>query len=412
VPVSVPTYVTVWLVIVYMWVANYLIRMALGALLPPIMRDLGLSYSLAGVLSSALFWGYMTMQLPAGILGDRFGRRRMLMIGIAIGIVGCACTGLAGSLTALIAARVLTGLGQGFFFSNDRVLIGATTPPARIALGQGISFSGAGLGTTLGLILAGVLGTLMPWRWVFYLFTLPPLLALFLLWRFVPEPPHATAPPDPDWPFRRVVRTRDFWLLAVTGVAPAYCQFLLGTWGPMLFTEIGVTELARAASLSSFQGIVAPLGLVVSGILADRLHRRGLHRKLVIAGGLLLMVICLVAMAAVVRAHGSPALLAALVLATSLFMWCTWSPVYAIMGELFPPSVLGKAFGLLNCVVFLGGVASPTLTGIIRDHAGTFAPAVLVSAALPGVAMVLALWLRPAFALRAPGASLAASGGA
>jgi len=399
---SIPPYVVVWLVIVYMWVANYLVRMALGALLPPIMRDLGLSYSLAGVLSSALFWGYMTMQLPAGILGDRFGRRRMLMIGIAIGIVGCACTGLAGSLTALIAARVLTGLGQGFFFSNDRVLIGATTPPARMALGQGISFSGAGLGTTLGLILAGVLGTLVPWRWVFYLFTLPPLLALVLLWRLVPEPPHATAPRDPAWPFRRVVRTPDFWLLAVTGMAPAYCQFLLGTWGPMLFMEIGVADLARAASLSSFQGVVAPVGLVVSGILADRLHRRGLHRKLVVAAGLLLMAACLVGMAAVVRGgHGAPWLLAALMLAASLFMWCTWSPVYAIMGELFPPSVLGKAYGLFNCVVFLGGMASPTLTGIIRDHAGSFAPAVLVSAALAGGALVLVLSLRPAFALRA-----------
>ncbi len=60
----------------------------------------------------------------------------------------------AGTFTALVLARLLTGLGQGGLFSNDRVIIAGSTPPARMALGQGVSFSGPGLGLTLGIVLA------------------------------------------------------------------------------------------------------------------------------------------------------------------------------------------------------------------------------------------------------------------
>ena len=292
---ALPSYAVVWAIFVYVWIANYLIRMALSALLPPVMQEFQLSYAQAGLLSSAFFYAYMSMQLPAGVLGDRLGRKRMLISGVLLGVAASVLTGLAGSLTLLFAARLLTGLSQGFLFSNDRVIIAATTPREKMALGQGISFSGAGLGTTLGLVLAGALGAMLPWRAVFFLFALPPLLSVVLLWRFVPEPPHATAPSDPAWPFRRVLRAREFWLLGLTGVMPVYVQFLLATWGPAFFVEVGVRDLARSASLASLQGLAAPFGLLVSGLVADRLHERGLHRKVNIAAAMILTALSLAA---------------------------------------------------------------------------------------------------------------------
>jgi MFS family permease len=182
-------YGLIWAILVYAWIANYLIRMALSALLPPIMAEFGLTYTQAGLLSAAVFYAYTSMQLPAGALGDRLGRRRMVIAGVLLSAGASVFTGLAGTLALLFAARLATGFSQGFLFSNDRVIIAATTPPGRMALGQGISFSGPGLGTTLGLVLAGYLGTLLPWRHVFLLFALPPLLAAWLLWRFAPVPP-------------------------------------------------------------------------------------------------------------------------------------------------------------------------------------------------------------------------------
>ncbi|MBI3108198.1 MAG: MFS transporter [Candidatus Rokubacteria bacterium] len=315
---------------------------------------------------------------------------------------------LHGLLLRLPGDALLTGLSQGFLFSNDRVIIAATTPREKMALGQGVSFSGPGLGTTLGLLLAGALGVIMPWRYVFFLFALPPLVAAFLLWRVVPEPPQATAAADPDWPFRRVLRNGDFWLLGITGIMPVYVQFLLATWGPLLFSEVGITDLGRSASLASLQGLMAPVGLLVSGLVADRVHRRGMHRKVVIVAAVVMTTLSMIAMGALIQARGPAWLLTLLMLLASFSMWCTWSPSYALVGGLFPASVMGKAFGLYNSTCFIGAILSPFLTGWIKDMTGSFAAGLYGVAALSVVSVVTALGIRPAFRLTANPPAVAA----
>jgi MFS family permease len=402
-----PAYYTIWALIVYAWITNYIIRMAPNALWPPIMAELHLDYTLTGFLSTAFFYAYMGMQFPAGFLGDRLGRKRMLVAGLLLGAVSSLLTGVAGSFLTLFLVRLLTGASQGFLFSNDRVIIAATTPRNKMALGQGISFSGPGIGTTLGLLLAGALGVLMPWRSVFFVFALPPVLAAFLIWRFVPEPARAVAATDPRWPFRRVLRTGDFWLLGATGILPVFVQFTLATWGPLLFSEVGVTDLGRSASLASLQGLVAPPGLLLSGLLADRLRQHGLERKVVITVSQLLVAGSLVGMGAVIHARGAAWLLTVLLLSTSFLIWCTWGPAYAILPELFPPSVLGKAFGLYNCTCFIGAIVGPLLSGWIKDVTGSFAAALFAAAALALLSAGATLALHPAFRLSS-GRSLAA----
>lgn len=404
---GVAPYGLVWAILVYAWIANYLIRMALSALLPPIMAEFGLTYAQAGLLSAAVFYAYTSMQLPAGALGDRLGRRRMVIAGVLLSAGASVFTGLAGTLTLLFVARLATGLSQGFLFSNDRVIIAATTPPGRIALGQGISFSGPGLGTTLGLVLAGYLGTLLPWRHVFLLFAFPPLLAALMIWRWIPEPPRATAAADPVWPFQRVLRTRDFWLLAISGMVPIYVQFLLATWGPALFVEAGVRDLARSASLASLQGLTAPAGLLVSGLATDRLRARGYHGKLVIAAALSGSVLTVLAMGLIIRQHGPAWLLTLALLGTSFFIWCCWGPAYAILGDLFPSSVLGRAFGAFNTICFLGAVASPFVTGWLRDLTGSFVAGLHGAAALSALAVAGMMSLDRPFRAAAGPASVA-----
>ncbi len=390
-------YYAVWALLVYAWVANYLIRMALGALLPPIMKELGLSFTEAGFLSTAFFYAYMAMQFPAGALGDRFGRKRTLLLGVLLGAAASVWTGLAESFAALFVARLLTGISQGFLFSNDRVIIAAVTPRDKMALGQGISFSGPGLGTTLGLLLAGVLGALIAWRSVFFVFAVPPLLAALLIWRLVPEPPRQATVVDPAWPFSRVLRTRDFWLLGLTGIVPVYIQFSLATWAPLFFAEVGVADLARSASLASLQGLPAPIGLLFSGLLADRFHRRGLPRKLIIAVTLLLTALSVAGMGLAVHARGPAWVLILFMLAASFFFWCAWSPAYAILGERFPASVLGRAFGLYNTTCFLGAIVGPVVTGWIRDFTGSFAVALFGAGALCFFSVFTALALQAPF---------------
>lgn len=396
---SAPRAPLVWALLVYAWVANYLIRMALSSLLPPIMAELSLSYTKAGLLATAFFYAYMAMQLPAGLLGDRLGRKRVLLSGILLGAAASLLTGLAGSFLMLFLARLLTGVSQGSLFSNDRVIIATYTPKEKMALGQGISFSGPGLGTTLGLFLAGALGELMPWRGVFVLFALPPLLAALLLWRLIPEPPPAVAEAG-GGSIPRVLRHPDLWILGAAGIMPVWIQFTLATWAPLLFSEIGVTELGRSAFYASLQGLPAPFGLLVMGWFADQFNRRGMSRKVVIALTILFAGSSFAGVGLVVQTEGSPGLLAAFMLATSFFLWGTWGPIYATLGEIVPASLLGTAFGFMNTICFLGAVLGPVVTGWLKDVTGSFAWGCYAAAIGGGLGAAVALAVRPSFRVR------------
>lgn len=401
-------YHTVSALLVFGWIGNYMVRMALSPLLDPVMAEFGLSHAEAGFLFSVFFYGYVFMQIPAGLLGDRFGRKRVLIAGILLVALGALLTGLARTLVVLGLARLVTGLAQGMYFSNDRPIVAAATPRDRLALGQGVSFSGLGLGTALGVIVGGALGEVMPWRSVFLVLMLWPLVAAALIGRFVQDPSAASGrapagPGEAGMGVAEVLWHRDLWTLGVAGLAPLWMQWLLGTWGPALFAEVGVRDLGRSALYASLLGVAAPPGLLTMGMLSDRLLRRGIARKAVIAGSILCMALAGMAMGVTVAQRGPAWLLAVLVFVTSFFLWGGWAPVYATMAELFPPRVMGMAFGLLNAICFVSSLLVPSVSGWIKDWSGSFAGGCYLAAVFGLLAVPVAMAVRPAFRLRVGG---------
>src|SRR5437016_14387557 len=80
-------------------------------------------YALGGLIGSIFFAGYMLTQFPGGYVGDRHGHRTVLSISLFAAAVATLISGLAGVLIAFIAARILTGLGEGLYYANDRTII-------------------------------------------------------------------------------------------------------------------------------------------------------------------------------------------------------------------------------------------------------------------------------------------------
>ena len=386
-----PSYVVVWLLFVLAWAANFAIRVGFSALLPPIIRELELSYTQAGALASAFFWAYIALQIPSGLLGDRFGRRRVLMLGLVGVAAATALTGLAGSFGALLVARLATGVGQGSLFSNDRAIIAALTPREKIGLGQGVSFTGPGLGIALGLALGGVLADALSWRAVLFLFALGPLAAALAIARWVPRTP-ASSDAAALWPrLRAVLGTGAVWVLGAAGACGIYVQFVLATWAPMFFLETGVHGLARAGTLAGVQGLAAVAGLVTGGWADDRLRRRGVRHRTIVATGLVALAASMGAMALALARGSSPGVGVTLALA-AFFVWGIWGSAYALLGELVRAADLGAAFGLFNSICFVGAIVGPAVTGWVRDLTGTFAGgcALAVLVALAGAAIATA----------------------
>ena len=99
----------------------------------------------------------MLTQFPGGYVGDRLGHRTVIVIAV---VWAGAATLLSGVITALlgfVALRVITGLGAGLFYSNDRTVIARQSPLEKRSLGMGFVITGLAIGITLALLLAAPL---------------------------------------------------------------------------------------------------------------------------------------------------------------------------------------------------------------------------------------------------------------
>lgn len=392
-------YHTIWAVLVGGWITNYMVRMSLPPVLVPMMQEFQLSHSQAGLLATAFFYAYTMMQLPAGHLGDRLGRKSILIFATACTGIMSFLTSLAPSFPAIFAFRFLTGVGQGTYFGNDRPIIAAYTPKDRMGLGQGISFTGLGIGMCLGVLLGGAIADWWGWRAVFVVMALPSLLAAGAIALFVPEPPRLPKAPGTRRPWGAIWRSRDLWLLNVGGIAAIYALWVIGTWAPAMFKETGVGELSRASLYSSLLGLAAIPGLLLAGWGSDALVARGKGRKGFI--GLLLFGIAgtMFLMGYAVEAKAGALTLSTLVFLSGLFLWGIWAPVYALLPELVPAEILGTTYGMTNTMHFLGSLLAPWLTGAIKDATGSFAWGSYTAALIAVAGGIVILGMRPAFRL-------------
>ncbi|GAA0970467.1 MFS transporter [Actinocorallia libanotica] len=137
--------------------------------LPSIQTDLGMSASgLAWVVNSyALAFGGLL--LLGGRSGDLFGRRRMFRIGLAVFTVASLLGGLAQNDVQLIAARILQGVGAAIAAPTALSLITVNFPEGKPRnKAMGVYAAMAGIGSTVGLLLGGVLTDYLDWRWVMF----------------------------------------------------------------------------------------------------------------------------------------------------------------------------------------------------------------------------------------------------
>jgi len=138
--------------------------------LPTIQNELGIPAATLPWIINAYILAFGGLLIFGGRVGDLFGRRRTLQLGVALFTVASLAAGLAPTGPVLIAARALQGIGAALTAPNALALI-ATTFSTGEARNKALAIYGAmsGLGVTAGLLLGGVLTGTLGWRWVFFI---------------------------------------------------------------------------------------------------------------------------------------------------------------------------------------------------------------------------------------------------
>ena len=110
------------------------------------MRDFALGGALLGSLSAVYFYAYAAVQIPVGVLLDRFGARRLLIVGTLLAAAGSALFALTPGLALAITGRAVVGAAVGFAFIATLKLVTACFPPRRFSLMAGLTLAAGMVG--------------------------------------------------------------------------------------------------------------------------------------------------------------------------------------------------------------------------------------------------------------------------
>lgn len=194
--------------------------------MPDIMTSLNADINAAIWVTSAYLLAYVVPLLITGRLGDRFGPRRVYLVGLVVFTLSSLWCGMTTSVEALIVARVVQGLGAAAMTPQTMAVITRIFPPDRRGAAMGMWGAVAGIATLVGPILGGVLVDALGWEWIFFINVPVGIIALVMALRLVPK--LETHPHRFDW-FGVVLSACGMFLL-VYGIQQAHSV----QWGPLI----------------------------------------------------------------------------------------------------------------------------------------------------------------------------------
>ncbi|MGF6962435.1 MFS transporter [Paraburkholderia youngii] len=404
-----------WWIAGLMWAAiaiNYIDRTVLSAAAPRIQSEFHLSAIEMGVVMSAFFWSYALLQLPAGLLADRFGQKKVLGFAVLWWSLATAATGIASGFRSLVALRVALGVGEAGAYPSNAGIATRWFPRTERATVAGIFDSGSKLGGAIAMPLIAGLLTAFDWKLTFVL-TATLGIVWFLVWlaSFTDSPadhPRVNAeelahiesdkvtqdtrqPTRRQW--RRLFAHRNIWAMCIGFFMINYNSYFFITWLPTYLMKercMSVLEMGWIASLPLIASIIVE---IFAGWASDRVFASGklsltATRKLFLVIGLVMA--SSIGFAAFAQ---SPFVAVLLLCIAKSGTTVAASQVWALPGDVAPPDSVSMVAGLQNTISNLGGVVGPIVTGAIVGATGSFVPALLFSSALIGIAILNYLFL-------------------
>jgi sugar phosphate permease len=352
--------------------------MSIAVAIPFMARDLSLSPLEMGQALSAFFVGYALMQIPGGVLADRFGSRILLTASIAAWSVMTAATGAVQGLWTLLAIRVLFGLGEGPYPSAAAKALSIWFPSREVGRANGLQLAATHLGATVAPLLAVGLIVTWGWRSIFYVISVPGFFLAVLVWRHVRNTPIESRQVGPlelkeldAAPLERfsakVGLLQALHTPAVLWCAGALFIANLAGWGLINWLptyllrsrQFGVVEMGIYTAVTN---LATTVGFALGGYLCDRFFTRRLRVPMVLS--LIVSAIFTYLAAAAATGEASVVYLALSCACQGVALTAMFTLPMIVM----PKYAVGAAFGFVNTAGQLAGVLSPVVIGDLLNR--------------------------------------------
>lgn len=378
---------------------NYFDRINLSVAAPQLQRDFGLTPSQLGLLFSGFFWSYALLQIPGGLLLDRFSVARIGRWGAFLWAVASALTALAGGFTGILAARILLGIAETPAFPASQKATGFWFPRAERARATAIFDSAAKFSNVIGVPVVAFAIVNLGWRWGFGITAALSALYFVAYWALYRDPsqdprlarseheyilaggatPEGAAGAGQGAMLGYLLHNRKVWGLTLGFSAYGYSFYLFLTWLPGYLVDSLHMTMLKSAGFAAIPWVFATLSdLLVGGFLVDALLARGYDetrvRRIVLVGGMLL------GLAVFGAVFTKDPVWAVTWISIALTGLAAAAPVGSSLVSLIAPrGGAGTIGGIVNFCNNLMGVVAPIVTGFVVGVTHSFAGAFLIA---------------------------------
>lgn len=362
------------MLLVLVYVLHMLDRQIIAILLEPLRHAFALKDSQLGLLSGLAYSGAAILTgVPAGMLADRFSRKRVLIASLVLWSGFTALCGVASGYPMLLLARMGVGTAESGGPPAALSMLTDAFPEKRRGQAAAIFYSSGGIGTILSFTIGAWIAVTWGWRFAFFFAAIPGLLLSLLLCAMLREPSRTVQANHPEGRARGAIdalrRAPSLILLIGAMTLASVGPSSLGTWmSSLLVREHGFGLRGAGLIVALSVGVIGPLGQLAGGWIGDRLaaSHAGSQFYFVAASG---CVGTLVAIAGVLTAND---ILAIAGLFGGAFAMASFiGPSYAMLMSLSPPGPRGAILAIMtvsgNLAAYGGG---PVLVGLISDRIG------------------------------------------
>lgn len=400
-----------------MYFITYLDRVNVSTAAAGFGKEFKLSRTEIGLVFSAFAYPYLVFQIIGGWVSDKYGAKRTLIWCGALWASATILTGFSGGLAAMLAARVLLGLGEGATFPAATSAMGRWIPKEHRGFAQGVTHAFARVGNAVAP--AAVVFIMVEYGWRQSFFACGVLSLIWVaLWAhvFTEDPkqhPRITADELARMPPPKKAQQATPWgplfrrMLPVTIVYFCYgwTLWLFLSWIPQYFLHSYELDIKKSALFASSVFFAGVLGDTLGGIVSDKiLARTGNLKKARSYMVAVCMGLTLVSLTPILFNHNLTVSIVCLS-AGFFFAEMTIGPMWAIPMDI-APEFSGTASGMMNSGSALAAIICPVLSGYVIDRYGSWELPFIGSMVLMGLGVMLAFRMQPdsKFALQAPAA--------